>query len=141
MASLTKSLWKEFDKKKAPDDAPPDERDPSGKYKECGRILKMTNSSTGALKSHLKCHKRILARVIASELAETEQDDANSLELHQALVDVDEYKKNCDDFINSPSNNTPLKTHKQKKLLPAQSTPNNSIVGYFQPKVSIFDKR
>ena len=46
------------------------------------------------------------------------------------------------DFINSPSNSTPLKAHKQKKLLPTQSTPNsNSIIGYFQPKVSIFDKR
>ena len=96
MAPSTKSLWNEFDKMKAPDDAPPGERDPSGKCNECGRILKMKNSSTGALRSYLKCHKGILARVVASELAETEQDDANSLELHQALVDVDEYEKNRD---------------------------------------------
>ena len=94
MAPSTKSLWKEFDKIKAPDEAPPGERDPSGKCKECGRILKMKNSSTGALRSHLKCHKEILARVVAAELAEAEQEDANTLELHQALVDVAEYEQN-----------------------------------------------
>ena len=72
MAPSTKSLWKEFEKIKAPDDAPPGELDSSGKCKECGRILKMKNSSTGALRSHLKCHKGIFAKVVASELAETE---------------------------------------------------------------------
>ena len=53
----TKSLWK--DKIKAPDEALPGERDPSGKCKECGKFLKMKNSSTGALRSHLKCHKEM----------------------------------------------------------------------------------
>ena len=84
--SFNKIIWKEFEKIKAPDDAPPGEREPSGKSKECGRILKMKNSSTGALRSHLKCHKGILARVVASELPETEQEDANSPELHKLCL-------------------------------------------------------
>ena len=49
MAPTTKSLWKEFNKIKAPDEPLPDARDPSGKSKKCGRILKMKTSSTDAL--------------------------------------------------------------------------------------------